>query len=177
MGRMIRRILKLFIIIIAVLIVILIIFRIKYHNAIVGLARTHVMNITSDLINDAVDIQITIGNIQYERIVYFEKGLPGFIKALLNIANAISFWFAMDIFTDKMKMYNFYSRSFAVYAMHVNVSAIVCKLYYLILPKNQWFAFPNFVLTLVTTLVLINAFCLIVKKFLPKLSGVLMGER
>ena len=82
MGRMIRRILKLFIIIIAVLIVILIIFRIKYHNAIVGLARTHVMNITSDLINDAVDVQITIGNIQYERIVYFEKDLDGRITAL-----------------------------------------------------------------------------------------------
>lgn len=39
-------------------------------------------NATSDLINDAIDKQIEVGNIQYDRIVYFEKDLDGRITAL-----------------------------------------------------------------------------------------------
>ena len=40
------------------------------------------MNATSDLINDSIDRQIEGGNIQYDRIVYFEKDLDGRITAL-----------------------------------------------------------------------------------------------
>ena len=40
------------------------------------------MNATSDLINDAIDRQIDLGNIHYDRIVYFEKDLDGRITAL-----------------------------------------------------------------------------------------------
>ena len=40
------------------------------------------INATSDLINDAIDRQIELGNIQYDRIVYFEKDLDGKITAL-----------------------------------------------------------------------------------------------
>ena len=40
------------------------------------------INSTSDLINDAIDRQIESGNIQYDRIVYFEKDLNGRITAL-----------------------------------------------------------------------------------------------
>ena len=57
-------------------------FRIKYHSAICGLAETQVRNATSDLINDAIDRQIENENIQYDRIVYFEKDLDGRITAL-----------------------------------------------------------------------------------------------
>lgn len=46
------------------------------------LAQTQVVNKTSDLINDAIDRQIETGNIQYDRIVYFEKDLNGRITAL-----------------------------------------------------------------------------------------------
>ena len=46
------------------------------------LAETQVRNSTSDLINDAIDRQIEIGNIQYDRMVYFEKDLSGNITAL-----------------------------------------------------------------------------------------------
>ena len=60
----------------------LIIFRVKYNYAIAQLAKTQVTNSTSDLINDAIDLQIEIGNIQYDRIVYFEKDLDGRITAL-----------------------------------------------------------------------------------------------
>ena len=57
-------------------------FRHKYHSAIRGLAETQVRNATSDLINDAIDKQIENQNIQYDRIVYFEKDLNGRITAL-----------------------------------------------------------------------------------------------
>lgn len=54
----------------------------QYRDAIRELARTQVTNATSDLINDAIDGQIEQGNIQYDRIVYFEKDLNGRITAL-----------------------------------------------------------------------------------------------
>lgn len=57
-------------------------FRFKYHKTIRSLAKTQIENSTSDLINDAIDRQIDSGNIQYDRIVYFEKDLNGRITAL-----------------------------------------------------------------------------------------------
>ncbi len=57
-------------------------FRGKYHDAIRELAQIQVRNATSDLINDAIDQQIESGDIQYDRIVYFEKDLNGRITAL-----------------------------------------------------------------------------------------------
>ena len=46
------------------------------------LAKTQVTNTASDLINDAILQQIMEGQIQYDRIVYFEKDLNGRITAL-----------------------------------------------------------------------------------------------
>ena len=57
-------------------------FRTKYLDVITTLAQTQVKNATSDLINDAIDRQITDGTIQYDRMVYFEKDLEGKITAL-----------------------------------------------------------------------------------------------
>ncbi len=54
----------------------------KYRLVIQDLAQTSVKNATSDLANDAVAKQIENGNIQYDRIVYFEKDLNGRITAL-----------------------------------------------------------------------------------------------
>lgn len=61
---------------------VLILFRIRYRDSIRTLAQTQVRNSTSDLINDAIDKQIENGNIQYDRIVFFEKDLDGRITAL-----------------------------------------------------------------------------------------------
>ena len=57
-------------------------FRYKYRDSIRGLAEPQIRNTTSDLINDAIDRQIAGGDIQYDRIVYFEKDLNGRITAL-----------------------------------------------------------------------------------------------
>ena len=82
MGRTLSRLLRLMIIFLAVALIGLSLFRYKYNNAIRSLAETQVTNTTSDLINDAIDQQIQNGNIQYDRMVYFEKDLDGKITAL-----------------------------------------------------------------------------------------------
>ncbi len=69
-------------VILCIAIVIYIAFRIQYRDIIRTLAETQVRNATSDLINDSIDRQIDTGNIQYDRIVYFEKDLNGKITAL-----------------------------------------------------------------------------------------------
>lgn len=78
LRKFVRRLLLLLVIVL----VGLLLFRGRYHDVIFNLAETQVMNSTSDLINDAIDRQIEDGNIQYDRIVYFEKDLNGRITAL-----------------------------------------------------------------------------------------------
>ena len=57
-------------------------FRGKYRTVIQNLAKTQVMNSTSDLTNDAISRQIEEGSIRYDRIVFFEKDVNGKITAL-----------------------------------------------------------------------------------------------
>lgn len=54
----------------------------KLYPIILELAETQVKNTTSDLINDAISAQIRNGNMEYDRMVYFEKDLNGRITAL-----------------------------------------------------------------------------------------------
>ena len=76
------RIFRFICLLIVVCVVIFAFFRIRYRDVIKTLSQTQVRNSTSDLINDAIDRQIETGNIQYDRIVYFEKDLEGRIMAL-----------------------------------------------------------------------------------------------
>lgn len=82
MSRFLKKILYLIIFVAVISTALLIFFRYKYHAAIQDLAETQIRNSTSDLINDAIDKQIELGNIQYDRMVYFEKDLEGRITAL-----------------------------------------------------------------------------------------------
>ena len=82
MGRWFRKLVAVLVAAAVIAIVALTFFRMKYHATIRSLAQTQVKNTTSDLINDAIDAQIDRGNIQYDRIVYFEKDLSGKITAL-----------------------------------------------------------------------------------------------
>jgi len=77
-----RRLTRYICVVLAVILVLLAFFRSKYTETICTLAKTQVENATSDLINDAIDEQIASENIQYDRIVYFEKDLNGKITAL-----------------------------------------------------------------------------------------------
>ena len=65
-----------------ILLILLLSLRGKYRYVISDLAKTSVMNTTSDLTNDAIARQIATGNIAYDRIVFFEKDLDGRITAL-----------------------------------------------------------------------------------------------
>ena len=82
MGRLFRVFCRFVFLCILISVISLLVFRIRYRDAVGELAKTQVQNVTSDLINDAIDEQIEIGKIQYDRIVYFEKDLNGRITAL-----------------------------------------------------------------------------------------------
>lgn len=90
MQRLIQRLLRWCLVVGVLVLCALIFFRWKYQGPVVGLAETQVKNTTSDLINDAIDRQIEIGNIQYDRIVYFEKDLDGRITALKTNMNEVN---------------------------------------------------------------------------------------
>lgn len=78
----IRQVFRFICLLVVIAVVLFGIFRIRYRDVIRTLSETQVRNSTSDLINDAIDRQIETGNIQYDRIVYFEKDLEGRITAL-----------------------------------------------------------------------------------------------
>lgn len=82
MRRRVGRILRFCICICLLSLIVFFVFRFKYRDSLAKLAQTQVTNTTSDLINDAIDSQMINGNIQYDRIVYFEKDLNGRITAL-----------------------------------------------------------------------------------------------
>lgn len=82
MGRRLRKLLNFLVILVIIGTGIFLLFRDRYRDAIQDLAEVQVRNATSDLINDAIDEQIETGNIQSDRIVYFEKDLNGRITAL-----------------------------------------------------------------------------------------------
>ena len=64
-----------------IILVTLALLRSRVYPVLRSLAETQVKNTASDLINDAIAEQIAMGNIQYDRIVYFEKDLNGRITA------------------------------------------------------------------------------------------------
>ena len=82
MRRRFQKLIRLAVLLLILSGILLGLFRYKYRDTIRDLAQTQVINSTSDLINDAIDRQIESGNIQYDRIVYFEKDLNGRITAL-----------------------------------------------------------------------------------------------
>lgn len=82
MRRFLKKLIRLCAVAALVVSVLLIYFRYRYNEPIRSLAQTQIRNTTSDLINDAIAKQMDGGNIQYDRIVYFEKDLNGRITAL-----------------------------------------------------------------------------------------------
>lgn len=77
-----KRLLRFVIVVVLLVAGVLLWVRWQYREPILALAQTQIKNTTSDLINDAISEQMTDGDIQYDRIVYFEKDLNGRITAL-----------------------------------------------------------------------------------------------
>jgi sporulation protein YunB len=82
MRWLIRKWLRRMFVLLLVVLALFFVLRSKYRLVIEDLAQTQVKNTTSDLTNDAIAKQIAIGDIQYDRIVFFEKDLDGRITAL-----------------------------------------------------------------------------------------------
>ena len=82
MRRFMKRLLIRLIVLAVIVAALFAVFRIRYRDVIRDLAQTQVKNTTSDLTNDAIAKQIAAGDIQYDRIVFFEKDLDGRITAL-----------------------------------------------------------------------------------------------
>ena len=82
MRWLIRKWLRRFFVLILVVLALFFVLRSRYRLVIEDLAQTQVKNTTSDLTNDAIAKQIAVGDIQYDRIVFFEKNLDGRITAL-----------------------------------------------------------------------------------------------
>ena len=101
MGMLLKRVIRNILFITMVFCAVFIMLRGKYQTVIRELARTQVMNSTSDLTNDAIAKQMADGIIQYDRIVYFEKDLDGRITALKTNMSEIN-----RLKTDILKIIN-----------------------------------------------------------------------
>ena len=96
---------------------------------------------------------------------------------ILMTLGALGLWFAVDPLMENRKPRHIYRTSFLVFAMHINVSAVVAKLLYMILPRYEGFAIVNFLLTTVVTLVIIDLFYRLLERFVPPVLKALSGNR
>ena len=69
------------------------------------------------------------------------------------------------MFIENIKPRAIYSRSFAIYAMHLNVALIVLKVLSILLPQSEWLEIPKFIIMVSLTLVIINVVCTVFEKF------------
>ena len=97
-------------------------------------------------------------------------------KAVVLSLCALALWNITDAFASKLKSRPLYRRSFAVYAMHLNLALIVLKVINIVLPQRQWLEIPKFAIMVCTTLIIINYLCALLEKFAPKIYGLFMGK-
>ena len=90
---------------------------------------------------------------------------------------SIAVCFAFDSFSYPKKLPQFFSHSFCVYAMHLNLSSCICKLLYLTFPKTILFAWINFFITIILTLSLIELTAVMLRRYWPYMYKVLGGGR
>ena len=99
------------------------------------------------------------------------------LQVVVFVLASFAFWNVTDMFIHRVRPRKLYARSFAIYALHSNVAAIITKLIVLCFPKSEWMAIPNFIATIILTVLTIHVACTLLEKFLPKVYAVLMGNR
>ncbi len=99
------------------------------------------------------------------------------IETIIYTFAAFSLWNIVDIFIERIKPRAIYRRSFAIYAMHLNVAIIILKILSFCTPENEWLEFPKFIIMVVFTLVIINYVCVFLEKFFPGIYALFMGNR
>ena len=100
-----------------------------------------------------------------------------FLQTVVYTLAACSVWNVVDLFIENMKPRAIYRRSFAIYAMHLNIAIVLLKVFSLCLPESPWLEIPKFVVMVILTLVIIHLACVFLEKFAPKIYGILMGSR
>ena len=100
-----------------------------------------------------------------------------FLQTIVYTLAAFSLWNIADLFIERIKPRAIYRRSFAIYAMHLNVAIVILKLFSVCTPQNEWLEIPKFMVMIVVTLVIINVVCAFLERFLPKVYAILMGNR
>lgn len=100
-----------------------------------------------------------------------------FIQTVVYTLAAFSLWNITDIFIERIKPRAIYRRSFAIYAMHLNIAIVILKVFSICIPQNEWLEIPKFIVMVILTIVIINFVCAFLEKFLPKIYGTLMGNR
>ncbi len=126
------------------------------------------------LLSAAVVIAVTV--VYYQLPLKALLWLQPALTDVLALLGAGAFWCASDLFAQKLGRFRFVNASFAVFALHVNVSAVVTKLLFFLLPKSSGAAIWNFFLTVLITLSIIVVFFRIISKYFPRLATVLFGS-
>lgn len=100
------------------------------------------------------------------------------INLVVRLSYCLAFWSIFDAILPKLlPVRGFYSHSFWVYAMHINVGGIVAKLLFLAMPKSVIFAPINHLLNTIITLTLISLTAFALKKWCMPVYKVLSGDR
>lgn len=93
------------------------------------------------------------------------------------IVYSLSLYGVFGAISSKIEQRPFMKHSFWIYALHMNVSAIITKLLVLSLPHNKCFAIVNYITTIVFTLFTIEILIKACKRISPKVYSTLSGSR
>ena len=100
----------------------------------------------------------------------FEEVLP-----VLTVISCIAFWVCMDFFAFE-RCPAFLNESFAIYAMHSLIGAMLARAIAMLLPAGNGYLVLNAVLSFPATVAIICAFSITLKKHAPGVSKILFGR-
>lgn len=95
----------------------------------------------------------------------------------LILTDCFALYYAFDFVVDHVKFRPFMGHSFWVYALHLNLSAIITKLLFFGTGDRICLSFVNLVLTVIITLAIIELIQMLLKKYCKPLHRILSGAR
>lgn len=116
-------------------------------------------------------------------VIWFIRGigmfeLPPSVSAGFLTVYALSLWYAFDIINiESIRLRPFMDDNMFIYALHVNLSAVIVKLLYMLLPKQVLWSIPNFIITTVLTILIILLFAAFLRRFLKPVYLLLSGKK
>lgn len=142
--------------------------------------------IKKNILPNPISLLTILSAIFFYFIYHHYRGLFGFISAtgmnciylFSRLSYCVALWSIFDMilpFIVPLKCYWYHS--FWVYALHVNVSAIIIKVLVIILPMHPIFAIANHFLSTIISLVVISLIAQLIKNISVPLYNVLSGSR